>query len=117
MTISTEAPPPGDPRLDSELRETICSWLKDNGIDPALVPAAERPMLTEITPNSMPRLGHNAPMVLDVRLWVRGPDGPGPRLNEARTALIEEQHTVPIYVAPPPVVRAWLDAKCPGCGR
>lgn len=32
-----------NPEDDSELRTAICDWLRSNQIDPALVPADERP--------------------------------------------------------------------------
>lgn len=110
MTTTTDY---RDVTTNDALRNELCAWLEANGIDPDLVPAEERPTLTEDMQRSFPR---HADMVLDIRMWERAEHG-GMLLNNLRTAPIERMHTVPITVPPPPNVRAWLDSRCPTCRR
>lgn len=110
------------PRNDSELRDALCDWLRANGVDTRLVPADCKPQITEGLQHTNPKIDNDA--VIDLRIREAGtddatdkgcPNATGLRFNDTRTALAEKQHTVPMTVPPPAIVRAWLDNSCPTC--
>jgi hypothetical protein len=104
----------GDPRFDSDLRTEICEWLRANGIDPALVPADERPDCTYRTDDAVPIGGHTITTRVHVSV---SPDSNAKIIRYGANRVEETTITKPMKVPPSPVIRAWLDSRCPTCGR
>jgi hypothetical protein len=113
VTATTNALSPGDPRFDAELRDAICQWLRDNGIDPALVPGDERPDCSYRDGERAPHGGHT----ITTRIRVRGLDGKGLVVRYGSNRLEETTITKPMKVPPPRIVQDYLAAHCPTCGR
>lgn len=103
-----------DPNEDAELRTAICDWLKSNRIDPALVPADERPDCSYRDGGGMPLGGHTITTRIRIRCL---PDSKAIAIRYGSNRPEETTITRPMQVAPPPIVQAWLDARCPTCRR
>lgn len=104
----------GDPNANPGLRTAICDWLRANGIDPALVPASERPDCSYREGGGTPLGGHT----ITTRVYVRvSPDTGGVMIRYGADRLEEATITKPMKVPPPLIVQQYLDAKCPTCGR
>ena len=103
-----------DPRYDTDLRNAICDWLRENGIDPALVPADEKPECSYRDGGGRPIGGHT----ITTRVWVRvAPEGSGLIVRQNSNRLESTVITKSMKVPPPAAVQAWLDSTCPTCGR
>jgi hypothetical protein len=105
---------PSDPDFDSELRDEICQWLRDNGIDPALVPADERPDCSFRDGENAPHGGHTITTRVHIRTM---PDSQSVMFRFGANRLEEATITKPMKVAPSTAVQAWLTARCSTCGR
>jgi len=106
----------GDPNSHPELRTAICDWLRANGVDPALVPADERPDCSYRDGGGTPLGGHT--ITTRIRIRVTPKDQPGGMMIRYGSNRFEEATiTKPMKVPPPPIVQKYLDAKCPTCGR
>jgi hypothetical protein len=106
----------GNPNANPGLRTAICDWLRDNGIDPALVPADERPDCSYRDGEGVPLGGHTITTRVRVRVAPEG-GGSGLIIRYGANRLEETTITKPMKVPPPLIVQKYLDAKCPTCGR
>lgn len=104
----------GDPNSSSDLRTAICEWLRVNGIDPALVPADERPDCSYRDGEGIPHGGHTITMRVRIKV---SPDHTGAAIRYGANRVEEATITKPMMVPPPLIVQQYLDAKCPTCGR
>lgn len=103
-----------DPAHDEELRKAICAWLRDNGIDPGLVPGDEKPDCSYRDNGGVPIGGHT----ITTRVYVSV--SPGSRAHIVRYgANRTEQATITkrMKVPPPLIVQQYLDSRCPTCGQ
>lgn len=100
---------PGNPSVtpeeDRDAWRAVCDWLRDNGVDPATVPANPHASV------------HDGQLTLLRKVQRQGQHGPVDILNPQRTAVMTETITVPVVVPPPPLVATWLAPRCPACGR
>lgn len=103
-----------DPAYDSELRDAVCGWLRANDIDPAVVPAEEKPDCSFRDGAGIPLGGHT--ITTRVRIQA-SPDSKGVAIRPLSNRLEEATITRPMKVEPPKIVQTWLDARCPTCGR
>jgi len=86
------------------LSKAVSAWLRLNGISPSETPREARATLVDgqLTIQQYVNDPVTGARVLD-------PEEP----NAPKTRWI----TVPIKVAPTPLVREWLEPRCPKCGR
>lgn len=105
----------GEPNINAELRTALCDWLRENDIDPALVPADERPDCGyRDGDDGIPLGGHTITTRIRIRV---SPDSKGMLIRPMSNRLEETTITKPMKVPPPPIVQAFLAAHCPTCGR
>lgn len=105
---------PNSAGFDADLRNEICDWLRANGIDPALVPAEERPTCSYRDGGGTPPGGHTITTRVRIRLM---PDSAAQVLRHMGNRLEEATVTKPMKVAPSTAVQEWLASHCPTCGR
>lgn len=89
-----------NPLDDYEFRRELCDWLRANDVDPGTIPADERISIADgqMTMRQATLNERGKTIVVD---------------NQILTHVI----TVPVKVAPPPLVEEWLRPRCPTCGR
>lgn len=112
--MSTEERQYRSPYDDDELRNSLCEWLRENGIDPALVPGDEKPDCTYRPGQGEPIGGHT----ITIRVRVQPFAGHGAMaIRYGSNRLEEATITMPMKVPPPSLVLTWLTTHCPTCGR
>jgi hypothetical protein len=94
-------------KISNELRESVCDWLRANGIDPANIPVD--PHMT-LVGDQLTTLAH-----------VLNADGhkmldPATASTDNPTIAVTAQ-TYTITTPPPDDVAAWLKPRCHACGR